>query len=351
VRLLVTGAAGFIGSHLVDRLLADGHAVVGLDNLDPFYDPGLKRSFLADASDHPSFHLVEGDVRDPEALERAARISERLRAGARVGASELGGPEVRGSGEDPKAASGAPFDAVVHLAAVAGVRPSIAEPVRYESVNVGGTARLLEFCRERGVDRVVFGSSSSVYGNTDEVPFREDQDVGRPISPYAATKRAAELLCHTAHHLHGTAVLALRFFTVYGPRQRPDLAIHKFCRLMADGRPITRYGDGTSERDYTYVDDVVEGIVAGLAWLERDPGAFEIVNLGNSDTVQLSRLIELTGRAMGAEPEIEELPEQPGDVERTRADVSKAERLLGWRPTTGIEEGVERFVGWFREYE
>jgi len=318
MRILVTGAAGFIGSCLVDRLLEGGHEVVGVDDLDPFYSPELKRFYLADALARPGFRLMEGDIREPETWERASGIS---------------------------------FDAVVHLAALAGVRPSIQDPVRYQEVNVGGTQRALEFARRRGIRRFLFASSSSVYGDRGEAPFSEDDRVEEPISPYAATKRAGELLCHTYHHLFDLDVLCLRFFTVYGPRQRPDLAIHKFARLVARGEPIPRYGDGSSRRDYTYVDDVLQGVLGALDYLGRNEDVYEIVNLGESETVRLSRLIELIGEAMGTEPEVRALPEQPGDVRQTFADVSKARRLLGYEPTTPIGEGIERFVKWFRRNE
>ncbi|MFQ5680207.1 MAG: NAD-dependent epimerase/dehydratase family protein [Gemmatimonadota bacterium] len=313
-RILVTGAAGFIGSHAVERLLAAGREVVGLDNFDDFYDPAVKRRNLAAALEHPGFTLVDGDIGEPACL-----------------------------GELPGG-----IGCVLHLAARPGVRPSIERPLLYQEVNVRGTQILLEWTREVGIRRFLFGSSSSVYGNGKQVPFSEEDPVDRPISPYAATKRAGELLCHTYHHLYGIGVLCLRFFTVYGPRQRPDLAIHKFTRLLAEGRPIPRFGDGTSRRDYTYIDDILRGLEGAIAYLEDHPEAYEIVNLGESRTVELSRLIELLGETLGVEPEIEPLPPQPGDVERTFADVSKARRLLGYDPRTPIEEGIPRFVEWFR---
>ena len=312
--ILVTGGAGFIGSHLCERLLEDAFEVVSLDSYDDFYDPAIKRGNLAECRDHARFTEVEGDIRDAATLDRL--------------------PEV---------------DSIIHLAARAGVRPSIQDPVLYQDVNVGGTLALLELARKRGIRRFVFGSSSSVYGNNEKVPFSEDDSVDRPISPYAATKKAGELLCHTYHHLDGLGVLCLRFFTVYGPCQRPDLAIHKFTRLMSAGEPIPRFGNGTTERDYTYVDDILEGVMGALEYVEAHPDAYEIINLGESRTVSLNEMIDTVSRALGVTPAINELPLQPGDALRTYADVSKARALLSYAPRTGFQEGVRWFVEWFRE--
>jgi len=312
-RILVTGAAGFIGSHLCERLVARGERVIGLDSFDEFYDPAVKRANLSGLAGSEAFELVTADIRDTEAL---GRLPEDI-------------------------------DVIVHLAARAGVRPSIAEPLLYQDVNVTGTQTLLELARRRGIDRFVFGSSSSVYGNNEKVPFSEDDPVDRPISPYAATKRAGELLCHTYRHLFGIGVVCLRFFTVYGPRQRPDLAIHTFTRLLSTGSPIRQFGDGTSRRDYTHIDDILQGIEGSLRFLESNAGAYEIINLGESRTVELSRLIELIAAALGVEPEIVRLPPQPGDVERTYADVTRARELLGYEPRVPIEEGIPAFVEWY----
>ncbi|MDP2958843.1 MAG: GDP-mannose 4,6-dehydratase, partial [Longimicrobiales bacterium] len=237
-------------------------------------------------------------------------------------------------------------DAVVHLAARAGVRPSIEQPALYADVNVTGTALMLDFVRERGIGSVVFASSSSVYGNSPTIPFSESAQVYDPISPYAATKLAGELLCRTAHNLTGVSVVAARLFTVYGPRQRPDLAIHKFARLLAAGRSIPRFGDGTTARDYTFVDDLVSGLTAALALTRSTRGLFEIVNLGSDRPVTLSELIRVLGEEMGAEPRIEQLPSQPGDVERTWADITRARELLGYQPRTPFQEGIRSFVAW-----
>jgi UDP-glucuronate 4-epimerase len=309
--ILVTGGAGFIGSHLTDRLLADGREVVVLDNFDPFYDVAAKRRNLEEARKSPRMRLVDGDIRDATALDAAF--------------------------------DAAPIDAVVHLAARAGVRPSIEDPVVYASVNLEGTVRLLETCRGRGVSRFVFGSSSSVYGNNVKAPFAEDDPVDHPISPYAATKRAGELLAHTYHHLFGMKVACLRFFTVFGPRQRPDLAIRKFAELMAAGREIPVFGDGTTGRDYTYVDDIVDGVLSAL---ERATG-FHVWNLGGAHPVVLKDLIDRLARGLGRTPVLRRLPPQPGDVERTWADVSRAKRELAWSPSTSFERGMELFLAWF----
>ena len=316
MNVLVTGGAGFIGSHLCQRLLDRGDRVVCVDNFDPFYDPGFKRRTVEALSRSPGFRLAEADIRDVDAMAAAA-----------------GGEAV---------------DAIVHLAARAGVRPSTEDPLLYTRVNVEGTTAMLELARRLGVRTFVFGSSSSVYGDSAPAPFREDDPVAFPISPYAATKRAGELLCHTYAHLHGLSVVCLRFFTVYGPRQRPDLAIHKFARLMAAGEPIPFFGDGSTRRDYTYVDDIVQGVEGAMAYAAAHPGCFELFNLGESDTVPLSRLVELLGAALGVEPVLRRLPAQPGDVEQTFADVSRARAMLGYAPGVRIEQGIPRFVEWFR---
>jgi len=314
-RVLVTGAAGFIGSHVAERLVARGDDVVGLDNFDDFYARPIKEANLAGLRGAPRFRLVEGDVRD-------GALAGRLLDAETV---------------------------IVHLAARAGVRPSLEDPARYASVNIEGTAVLLEAARRAGARRFVFGSSSSVYGDAAPVPFAEDWPALQPISPYAATKRAGELLCATFAQLYGLRIMALRFFTVYGPRQRPDLAIHKFTRLIAEGRPVPFYGDGSSERDYTYIDDIVGGVTAAVGWTAAGGPGVEIVNLGESRTTTLSALVALIARAVGREARLERLPEQPGDVRRTCADVRKAARLLGYRPVTTVEDGIPRFVRWFEE--
>lgn len=309
--VLVTGGAGFIGSHLAERLLDDGRRVVVLDNFDEFYDPSIKRRNVAAALERPGYRLVEGDIRDGEALD-----------------SLLGSER---------------FDTVVHLAARAGVRPSIEDPLLCASVNLDGTTRLLEACRRHDIERFIFGSSSSVYGNNPRVPFSEEHPVDHPISPYAATKKSGEVLCHVYHHLYGMHVACLRFFTVYGPRQRPEMAIHKFASALTQGREIQQYGDGSSARDYTYVSDIVDGIVRAI---ERVSG-YAIWNLGGSRTVTLSELVSRMARRLGVPARIRQLENQPGDVDRTWADISRARRELDWSPGIDIWRGLDLFLEWF----
>ncbi|HEY6839382.1 MAG TPA: GDP-mannose 4,6-dehydratase [Geobacteraceae bacterium] len=322
MRILVTGGAGFIGSHLSERLLARGHDVVVIDNFNDFYDPALKRRNvleIAQAADRHNrdFVVCEGDIRDGDFVHA-------------IFAREA--PE-----------------AVVHLAAAAGVRPSIERPLYYEEVNVRGTMQLLEAARTAGVRPFLFASSSSVYGNSPKVPFSEADPVDTPISPYAATKKSAELICYTYHHLHAMSITCLRFFTVYGPRQRPDLAISKFTRLIDEGKPIPFFGDGTTSRDYTFVTDIVEGVEKALSSLCGGEPSFSLYNLGGSRPVELSRLVTLIEEALGKKAVMERLPAQPGDVCRTWADLTRAEAGLGYRPATSIEEGIKAFVGWYQK--
>ena len=313
--ILVTGGAGFIGSHLVEALLEDGREVVVLDSFDTFYDPAVKRRNIAAQAGRPGFSLIEGDIRDERTVES-------------VFASH-------------------PIGVVVHLAARAGVRPSIEQPLLYSDVNLNGTVALLEACRRHNVGKFIFGSSSSVYGNNRKVPFSEKDDVDRPISPYAATKRAGELLCATYHELYRLNVFCLRFFTVYGPRQRPEMAIHKFTRHIDQGLPLPRYGDGSTSRDYTYIDDIVHGLRRAM---DRVQG-YEIINLGGSRTTRLAELIALLEARLGRKATIDGEPDQPGDVATTWADVAKAQRLLGYEPQVAIEDGLSRFVEWYRSME
>jgi UDP-glucuronate 4-epimerase len=311
--ILVTGGAGFIGSCLIDRLLGMGESVAALDNFDPFYDPAVKRRNLAGACRSARFELAEGDIRDAELLER---LFKRLR---------------------PRR--------VVHLAARAGVRPSLEDPAGYAEVNVTGTVRVLEAARRHGVERFVFGSSSSVYGESRQVPFREDARVDLPVSPYAATKKAGEELAFTCHHLYGMQVVCLRFFTVYGPRQRPEMAIHKFTRLIDAGGEVPLFGEGDASRDYTYIEDILDGVVAAL---ERPLPGYAIYNLGESATTRLDELVSILEEALGKRARIRRLPAQPGDVPITCADLTLARRDLGYAPRVPVREGVRRFVDWYR---
>lgn len=313
--ILITGGAGFIGSHLVDRLLAeDTWYVTVLDDFNNFYDPKLKRQNVSLHLQSKKYSLVEADIRDRTAIKRLFQTAE--------------------------------FDAVVHLAARAGVRPSLSEPLLYTETNVNGTLNLLEAARARGIQQFVFGSSSSVYGTNAKVPFHENDPIFRPISPYAATKAAGELLCHTYSHLYGIRCVCLRFFTVYGARQRPDLAIHKFARLMTAGKAIPVFGDGLTRRDYTYIDDILDGVRAAI---DYDKTLYEVINLGESRTVELRELISLLEKELDIKALIDRQPLQPGDVPQTYADITKARRLLGYNPQTQIETGLHNFIMWFRQ--
>jgi len=309
MRVLVTGGAGFIGSHVAERLLAVGHDVVCLDDFNDFYNPEIKKRNIEHALTQKRYTVITGDILDRELLDRV--FAE-------------------------------PYDVVAHFAAYPGVRPSIERPKKYQRVNVEGTGNLLQRCCRCEVKKFVFASSSSVYGGRTEVPFRETDDVMRPISPYAASKVAGEALCHTFHHLYGLHVHMLRFFTVYGPRQRPEMAIHKFAAKMLRGRPISVFGDGRMSRDYTYIDDIVDGVLASI---ERCDG-FEVINLGGSRTTTLERLVELLSDRLGVRPTIERRPDQPGDVPITFADVTRAKQILDWEPRVPIEEGIDRFCAW-----
>jgi UDP-glucuronate 4-epimerase len=317
MNVLVTGGAGFIGSHLCERLLTDGHAVTAVDNFDPYYSRSLKRANLEPLQEKSRFRLLEEDIRNPDAI--AVALSE------------------------------TPPDVIVHLAAKAGVRPSIESPSLYEDVNVLGTQAMLNLAERFDVQSFVLGSSSSVYGNEASLPFSEDAAADHPISPYAASKRAAELVSYTHHHLFDRSVYALRFFTVYGPRQRPDLAIHKFTQMMRKGETIPLYGDGSSSRDYTFVSDIVDGIVAALRHSCAHPNRYETLNLGSASPVQLTDLVSTLADALGVDPSIRHLPEQPGDVDHTYADVRRARDLLGYAPTVSFQDGIAAFADWVRE--
>ena len=311
-RVLLTGGAGFIGSHLVDALLRDGLEVTILDNFDAFYERRVKEANIRSHRDHPNCRVIEEDIRNDTGF--AARLQP-------------------------------PYDAIVHLAAKAGVRPSIDDPLGYQDVNVRGTQNLLELARRLDIRRFVFASSSSVYGVNPRVPWSEDDAVLQPISPYASTKVSGELLGHVYSHLYGIQFIALRFFTVYGPRQRPDLAIHKFARLLSEGKAIPLFGDGTTRRDYTFIEDIVSGIRSALAY---EGSRYEVINLGNNQTVTLLEMVRALEHAFNLEARISWLPAQAGDVPQTWASVDKAHALLSYEPRTTFRDGVNRFAEWFR---
>ncbi len=312
--VLITGGAGFIGSHLVDFLLSEGGwNITVVDDLNDFYSPEIKAANIDSAKSNPSFEFVQLDIRNGEKLREIFDRTE--------------------------------FDCIVHLAARAGVRPSLCHPKLYAETNIDGTLNLLELARDFEVKQFVFGSSSSVYGINSKVPFSEDDRIHQPISPYASTKAAGELLCHTYSHLFDIRTVCLRFFTVYGARQRPDLAIHKFSRLITEGKAIQIFGDGTTRRDYTYIDDIIQGVRASM---DYDGAMHEVFNLGESETTELSRLVELLEENLGVKAIIDRQPMQPGDVPVTFADISKAKRLLKYNPTTKIEDGIPKFVEWFQ---
>lgn len=313
MKVLVTGGAGFIGSHLCERLANRGDEVVILDDFNDYYDPVMKEKNVANLLSSKRVRLVRGDITDDAVLNGVFSSSG--------------------------------FDVVVHLAARAGVRPSIEQPLLYEHVNCLGTLKMLEECKKNRIKRFVFASSSSVYGNVKTIPFSEDAKVDNPISPYAATKVAGELYCYNYWHLYGISSTCLRFFTVYGPRQRPDMAIHKFTRMIDQGKPIPFFGNGSTRRDYTYFSDIIDGVEAAV---DRDL-AFEIINLGESQTTTLSELVAHIESALGHKALLNKMPMQPGDVEVTCADISKAKRLLGYKPNTPVELGIPKFVEWYKD--
>ncbi len=310
MNFLITGFAGFIGSHLTEKLLATKNFVVGVDNFDPFYDRSIKEKNISNFVNNKNLFFYESDINDKESLKKIFNENK--------------------------------IDIVIHLAAKAGVRPSIADPIGYYNTNVLGTLNILEAMKESGCKKMIFASSSSVYGNNKKIPFSEDDSVDNPISPYAATKKVGELLCHTYHHLYDFDIFCLRFFTAYGPRQRPDLAIHKFAKLIIDGKPIPFYGDGSTERDYTYIDDIIDGIIGAMSNLK----GYDIFNLGESRTITLSHMVETLENNIGKKAILNKLPLQPGDVERTFADISKAKNRLGYNPKYSFEDGISNFIDW-----
>ena len=314
---LITGGAGFIGSTLSEKLIEERNKVVVIDNFCDFYNPKIKENNMKKLLENEDFKLYRNDIRDRKAIEKIFNENN--------------------------------IDIVMHLAAMAGVRPSIENPILYQEVNCLGTQNLLEEMKVHNVKNLVMASSSSVYGNCKEVPFREDMVVDFAISPYAATKKANEVMTHVYHKLFDFNVMMLRFFTVYGPKQRPDLAINKFTRMMIEGKEIPMFGDGTTSRDYTYIDDIVDGIVKSCEYCMNNKNVYEILNIGNSSPTTLKDMINTIAKVLGIEAKIKQLPMQPGDVDRTYADISKANKLIGYNPETSFEEGIKKFVLWYKE--
>lgn len=315
--IVVTGCAGFIGSHLSEQLLENGHRVIGIDNFDPFYDRKVKERNMLGFINHPRFQFLELDLADYKTLTRELDHD--------------------------------PIDVVVHLAGKAGVRPSIEDPQGYIRANILATQNILDVMKNKGIKKMAFASSSSIYGNTKEIPFHEEQDVSNPISPYAFTKKACELLNYTYHSLYEIDIVNLRFFTVFGPRQRPDLAIHKFTRLILNGEEIPMFGDGSTSRDYTYYEDTVGGIQRAINYLQGNNKVYEIVNLGNNQPVKLTEMIAAIEKATDTKAKIKQLAMQPGDVDITFANIEKAKKLFGYQPQYSFEEGVKNFVEWYKE--
>ena len=315
MKILVTGSAGFIGSHLCEKLL-EKNKVVGLDNFCDFYDPKIKFSNINKCLKDENFIFHEADIRNKEKLADIFSKHD--------------------------------LEIIIHLAAMAGVRPSIKDPQLYTEVNINGTVNLLEECKKHNIKNFIFASSSSVYGNNEKVPFAESDNVDFPISPYAATKKAGELICHTYHHLENISIVCLRLFTVYGQRQRPDLAIHKFARKILNNETISVFGGGSTQRDYTYIDDIIDGIVKAIDYV-RSGNHFEIFNLGESQTITLNEMISTLEKALNIEARKEWLPMQPGDVLRTFADISKSKKILGYNPKTGFQDGIEKFIKWLKK--
>ncbi|WP_159521115.1 GDP-mannose 4,6-dehydratase [Sunxiuqinia indica] len=315
--IVLTGCAGFIGSHLSEKLLAEGNRVIGIDNFDPFYDRQIKERNLSTSIGHQNFRFIEVDLADFDAL--SSNLKEET------------------------------IDTIVHLAGKAGVRPSIEDPQGYIRANITATQNILDVMKDKGIKKLAFASSSSVYGNTRETPFHEGQDVSNPISPYAFTKKACELINYTYHSLYDLDIINLRFFTVFGPRQRPDLAIHKFTGLILNGKEVPMFGDGSTSRDYTYYEDTVAGIRGAINYLNSNEKVYEIINLGNNQPVKLSEMIAAIEKACGVKANIKQLPMQPGDVDITFANIEKAKKLLGYNPQYSFEEGVKNFVDWYRQ--
>ncbi|MFC0428391.1 GDP-mannose 4,6-dehydratase [Chryseobacterium scophthalmum] len=334
---LVTGGSGFIGSHLIEKLLKEGHSVINIDNFDDFYDYKIKiKNTLASLEKNLDFEFSEkeNDIQNLISISKSESYT-------------LYFQDIRDKNGLEKIFQNHPIDLIIHLAALAGVRPSIERPLEYEEVNVRGTMNLWELCNQFNIKKFVCASSSSVYGNNEKTPFSETDNVDQPISPYAATKKSGEVLGHVYHSLYGIDIIQLRFFTVYGPRQRPDLAIHKFTKLISENKEIPFYGDGNTARDYTYIDDIIDGILKSVNYLEKNYDIYEIINLGESEVVTLSEMLSEIEKNLNKTAIKKILPLQPGDVQKTSADITKAKNLIGYNPTTNFQNGTKKFVEWF----
>lgn len=334
---LVTGGSGFIGSHLVEELLKNGHSVINIDNFDDFYDYKIKiNNTLESLGKKTQFAFTDKDSDIKKLISETDSETYKLYY-----------QDIRDKVSLQQIFNNYKIDLVVHLAALAGVRPSIERPLEYEEVNIRGTMNLWELCKEFGINKFVCASSSSVYGNNEKTPFSETDNVDRPISPYAATKKCGEILGHVYHHLYRIDMVQLRFFTVYGPRQRPDLAIHKFTKLISESKEIPFYGDGTTARDYTFIDDIIDGIIKSITYLENTENVYEIINLGENEVINLKEMLSAIEGEMQKEAAKKPMPMQPGDVSRTNADISKAKYLIGYQPGTNFQNGIKKFVEWF----
>lgn len=334
---LVTGGSGFIGSHLVEQLLKKGHSVINIDNFDDFYNYQIKIKNTLESIDKNSafeFDNKENDIKNLVSISKSENYT-------------LYYQDIRDKKGLEEIFKNHQIDLIIHLAALAGVRPSIERPLEYEEVNIRGTMNLWELCSDFNIKKFVCASSSSVYGNNEKVPFAETDNVDNPISPYAATKKCGEILGHVYHKLYNIDIIQLRFFTVYGPRQRPDLAIHKFTRLISEDQEIPFYGDGTTARDYTYIDDIIDGITKSINYLENNSDIYEIINLGESQVIDLNEMVSTIEKTLGKSAIRKNLPMQPGDVQKTNADITKAKTLIGYKPDTNFQNGIKKFVEWF----
>ncbi len=334
---LVTGGSGFIGSHLIEKLLKEGHSVINIDNFDDFYDYKIKIKNTLDSLEKNidfEFSEKENDIQNLISISKSEHYT-------------LYFQDIRDQKGLEKIFRNHQIDFIIHLAALAGVRPSIERPLEYEEVNVRGTMNLWELCNQFGIKKFICASSSSVYGNNEKIPFCETDNVDQPISPYAATKKSGEILGHVYHSLYGIDMIQLRFFTVYGPRQRPDLAIHKFTKLISENKEIPFYGDGNTARDYTYIDDIIDGILKSIDYLEKNSDIYEIINLGENEVVTLTEMLSEIEKNLNKTAIRKILPLQPGDVQKTSADITKAQNLIGYKPVTNFQNGTKKFVEWF----